>query len=161
MWCKSAWCTVTWAFQDWLHFAWVVDDAKCIVVMRVCVSVSVSVCLSAAACLHACPRSIPSTCWVKPLEKPPEQNCFSALRISVAALIPLVGWQERHPACEKPMPLIPQKFLLQSKWGRKPSGNRPTQVHLENAHENRWWWWWWWTLVVVVVVAAPLIDTWR
>jgi len=33
-----------------LHFAWVVDDAKCIVVSRVCVSV----CLSAAACLHYC-----------------------------------------------------------------------------------------------------------
>ena len=33
-----------------LHFAWVVDDAKCIVVTRVCVSVCVSVCLS------VCPR---------------------------------------------------------------------------------------------------------
>jgi len=31
-----------------LHFACVVDDAKCIVVTRVCV------CLSAAACLHYC-----------------------------------------------------------------------------------------------------------
>jgi len=31
-----------------LHFAWIVDDAKCIVVTRVCVSV----CLSAAVCLH-------------------------------------------------------------------------------------------------------------
>jgi len=29
-----------------LHFAWVVDDAKCIVVTRVCVCVCVSVCLS-------------------------------------------------------------------------------------------------------------------
>jgi len=41
-----------------LHFAWVVDDAKCIVVTRVCVCMCVclSVCLcvylSAAACLH-------------------------------------------------------------------------------------------------------------
>ena len=33
-----------------LHFASVVDDAKCIVVTRVCVSV----CLSMAACLHYC-----------------------------------------------------------------------------------------------------------
>ena len=39
-----------------LHFAWVLDEAKCIVVTRVCVSVSVclSVCLSAAAYLHYC-----------------------------------------------------------------------------------------------------------
>jgi len=36
------------------HFAWVVDDAKCIVVTRVCVSVCVSVCLSAAVCPHYC-----------------------------------------------------------------------------------------------------------
>jgi len=35
-----------------LHFAWVVDDAKCIVLRRVCVSVGVSVWLSAAACLQ-------------------------------------------------------------------------------------------------------------
>ena len=33
-----------------LHFAWVVDDAKCIVYMRVCVSV----CLSMATCPHYC-----------------------------------------------------------------------------------------------------------
>jgi len=33
-----------------LHFAWVVDDAKCIVVTRVCVSV----CLSAAVRPHYC-----------------------------------------------------------------------------------------------------------
>ena len=37
-------------FVFWLHFAWVVDDAKCIVVTRVCVSVCV--CLS--ACPHYC-----------------------------------------------------------------------------------------------------------
>jgi len=37
-----------------LYFAWVVDDAKCIVVTRVCMSVCVSVCLS--VCLSACPR---------------------------------------------------------------------------------------------------------
>jgi len=34
------------------HFARIVDDAKCIVVTRVCVYVCVSVCLSAAACLY-------------------------------------------------------------------------------------------------------------
>jgi len=41
-----------------LHFAWVVDDAKCIVVTRVsvcvCVCVCLSVCLSAAACPQYC-----------------------------------------------------------------------------------------------------------
>jgi len=40
-----------------LHFAWVVDDAKCIVVTRVCVSVS----LSATACLHYC--TDPGVTW--------------------------------------------------------------------------------------------------
>jgi len=40
-----------------LHFAWVVDDAKCIVVTRVCVSI----CLSAAACLHYC--TDPDVTW--------------------------------------------------------------------------------------------------
>ena len=39
--------TLTWYL---LHFAWVVDDAKCILVTRVCVCV----CLSAAACPHYC-----------------------------------------------------------------------------------------------------------
>jgi len=29
-----------------LHFAWVVDDAKCMLVMRVCLSACLSVCLS-------------------------------------------------------------------------------------------------------------------
>jgi len=42
---------------DWLHFAWVVDDAKCIVVTRVCVSV----CLSAAVCPHYC--TDPDVTW--------------------------------------------------------------------------------------------------
>jgi len=40
-----------------LRFAWVVDDAKCIVVTRVCVSV----CLFAAACLHYC--TDPDVTW--------------------------------------------------------------------------------------------------
>ena len=35
-----------------LHFAWVADDAKCIVVTRVSVCLSVFVCLSAVACSH-------------------------------------------------------------------------------------------------------------
>ena len=38
-----------------LHFAWVVDDAKYIVVMHVCVSVCLSVCL--CVCLSAAVRS--------------------------------------------------------------------------------------------------------
>ena len=37
-----------------LHFACVVDDAKCIVVTRVCVYVCLSVCLSAAVRAHYC-----------------------------------------------------------------------------------------------------------
>jgi len=46
-----------------LHFTWVVDDAKCIVITRVCVCVSVClcVCLSAAACLHYC--TDPDVTW--------------------------------------------------------------------------------------------------
>jgi len=40
--------------SDLLHFTWVVDDAKCIVVMRVCVCVCLSVCLSAAVRSHCC-----------------------------------------------------------------------------------------------------------
>jgi len=48
-----------------LHFARVADDARCIVVTRVCVSVCLSVCLSvrlsAAACLHYCTH--PDTTW--------------------------------------------------------------------------------------------------
>jgi len=48
--------------QCWLHFAWVVDDAKCIVVTRVCVCTCVmSVCLSAAACPHYC--TDPDVTW--------------------------------------------------------------------------------------------------
>jgi len=44
----ALWCKI-WSdcwFWDWLHFAWVVDDVKCIVVTCVCVSVCLSVCLS-------------------------------------------------------------------------------------------------------------------
>ena len=37
-----------------LHFAWVVDDAKCIVVTLLCVSVCLCVCLSAAVRPHYC-----------------------------------------------------------------------------------------------------------
>jgi len=44
-----------------LHFAWVVDDAKCIVVTRVCVSVCLSVCLSAAVCPDYC--TDPDVTW--------------------------------------------------------------------------------------------------
>ena len=39
---------------DSLHFAWVIDNAKCTMVTRICVSVCLSVCLSVAACLHYC-----------------------------------------------------------------------------------------------------------
>jgi len=40
-----------------LHFAWVIDDAKCIVVTRVCLSV----CLSVAICPHYC--TDPEVTW--------------------------------------------------------------------------------------------------
>ena len=46
-----------WSTIPLLDFAWVVDDAKCIVVTRVCVSV----CLSAAARLHYC--TDPDVTW--------------------------------------------------------------------------------------------------
>ena len=36
--------------KPWLHFAWVVDDAKCIVVTRVCLFVYLRVCLSVCVC---------------------------------------------------------------------------------------------------------------
>ena len=42
-----------------LHFAWVVDDAKCIVVTRVCVSLCLSVCLPD---LHKCLRTVNCHC---------------------------------------------------------------------------------------------------
>jgi len=50
-------------FSYLLHFAFVVDDAKCIVVTRVCVSmcVCVSVCLSAAVRPHYC--TDPDVTW--------------------------------------------------------------------------------------------------
>jgi len=46
-----------WGVSLLLHFAWVVDDAKCIVVTCVCLSV----CLSAAACPHYC--TDPDVTW--------------------------------------------------------------------------------------------------
>jgi len=44
-----------------LHFAWVVDDARCIVVARIYVSVCVSVCLSASVRPHCC--TDPDVTW--------------------------------------------------------------------------------------------------
>jgi len=52
------WFDYTWEMSGiLLHFAWVIDDAKCIVVTRVCVSV----CLSTAACPHYC--TDPDVTW--------------------------------------------------------------------------------------------------
>jgi len=48
-----------WGIRVLLHFAWVVDDAKCIVVTRVCVSVCL--CLSAAVGPHYC--TDPDVTW--------------------------------------------------------------------------------------------------
>ena len=54
----TVWNLVSWFSGNSLHFVWVVDHEKCIVVTHVCVSVClsvcVSVCLSAAACPHYC-----------------------------------------------------------------------------------------------------------
>jgi len=50
-------CDLSNYFDHLLQFACVVDDAKCIVVTRVCVSV----CLSAAACPHYC--TDPAVTW--------------------------------------------------------------------------------------------------
>ena len=44
-----------------LHFTWVVDDTKCIVVTRLCVCVCLSVCLSTATCPHYC--TDPDVTW--------------------------------------------------------------------------------------------------
>jgi len=49
--------TCLYSFYAWLHFASVVDDAKCVVVTRVCLSL----CLSAAACQHYC--TDPDVTW--------------------------------------------------------------------------------------------------
>ena len=50
VWCSTLWCVTQAAhlcvMLVLLRFAWVVDDAKCIVVTRVCVSVCLSVCMS-------------------------------------------------------------------------------------------------------------------
>jgi len=51
-------CTLS-VQQCLLHFAWVVDDAECIVVTRVCVYLSV--CLTAPVCPHYC--TDPGVTW--------------------------------------------------------------------------------------------------
>ena len=60
---QFAWCPwkhfMVSSVEELLHFAWVVDDAKCIVVTLVCVCVCVCVCLS--VCLSDCPRSYART----------------------------------------------------------------------------------------------------
>jgi len=50
-----------WLLLIYVHFAWVVDDAKCILVAHVCVSVCLSVCLSFAAFPHYC--TDPDVTW--------------------------------------------------------------------------------------------------
>ena len=50
----STFCQVIQKHELLLHFAWVVDDAKCIVVTRVCLSLCVCVCL--CVCLSAAVR---------------------------------------------------------------------------------------------------------
>ena len=65
-----------------LHFAWVVDDAKCIAVTRVCVSVCLSVCLSiwlsAAACPHYC--TDPDVTWGSGRGCPLVVHCWADLQ---------------------------------------------------------------------------------
>jgi len=57
-----------------LHFAWVVDDAKCIVVTRV----SVSVWLSAAVCPHYC--TDPDVTWGRGRGCPLVVHCLADLQ---------------------------------------------------------------------------------
>ena len=57
------------------------------------------------------------------------------LRVPFNSLRLLVGCQEGHLACEKPVWLIP-RVLFQNKW-RKKMGNWLTHLHVENNHWNR------------------------
>ena len=57
-----------------LHFAWVVVDANCIVVTRICVSV----CLSAAACPHYC--TDPDVTWQSGRGCPLAVHCWADLQ---------------------------------------------------------------------------------
>jgi len=59
-----------------IHFAWVVDDAKCIVVTRVCQSVCL--CLSAAACSHYC--TDPNVTWGSGRGCPLVVHCLADLQ---------------------------------------------------------------------------------
>jgi len=64
----------------YLHFAWVVDDAKCIVVTRVCVSVCVSVCLSVAVRPHYCSCTDPDVTWGHGRGCPLVVHCWTDLQ---------------------------------------------------------------------------------
>ena len=61
-----------------LHFAWVVDDTKCIVVTRACVSMCVYICLSAAACPHYC--TDPDVTWRSGRGCPLVVHCWADLQ---------------------------------------------------------------------------------
>jgi len=62
------------ARHTYLHFAWVVDDAKCIAVTRVCVSV----CLSAAVRPHYC--TDPDVTWGRNRGCPLVVHCWADLQ---------------------------------------------------------------------------------
>jgi len=63
---------------DSLHFAWVIDNAKCTMVTRICVSVCLSVCLSVAACLHYC--TDPDVTWQSGRGCPLVVHCWADLQ---------------------------------------------------------------------------------
>jgi len=63
-----------WVLYNFLHFAWGVDDSKCIVVTRVCVSV----CLSAAVRPHYC--TDPGVTWGRGKGCPLVVHCWADLQ---------------------------------------------------------------------------------
>jgi len=53
-----------------------------------------------------------------------------------SALTLVIGWREGHPACKKPISLIPKGSLLEQM--EDPRGNRLTQVYLEQELSSNW-----------------------
>jgi len=70
---------------------------------------------------------------------------------SFSALTLLVGWQEGHPSCKKPVPHVIERSV--PKWRQETEGNRLTQVHLVNKH------WTWWSFRVACVQERRLWTT--
>ena len=71
-------CAVEHRHHHYILRTWVIDDAKCIVVTRVYVSVCVYVCLSAAACLLYC--TDPDVTWRSGRGSPLVVHCWADLQ---------------------------------------------------------------------------------